>query len=472
MIKKVFLFVCLFLTGSMIHAQNVMEVKDVSQPNDVYSSANDEAAVLIRCHQSIPLKFSSSMDKSAEPFRTELQGSDSVYYIAFPTGNRYRGRQLTIMSPGYNSAYIALDLQPKQLLSFKVSDPNALVDAGCYRTHRNKGMEEIKNSNYDEARNQFIVARECSDCDKKENEDNIALTDSLIMFRKKGDAAYELLDYVTAGDYYSKILALNAYDNYASNRNTLCVQNYTEECTSFFTKAEFYFSEKEYDKAKELYEKIVEKDCRNQSLAMERLNSISSLQRAKQDHARVFTYEYRMDVPLGFSYGKYNMHKAGGFFQMDFNNKVFDAIRKDCRYGDEKFAELNMSFGWTVKIANPVWIHFGPGFTGKMYYGTYNEKKYPQKGFGEEEQEYLNMKEMGGEELVEKANRLEEIPDKFKDAWTKANYGFAISPVFGLTVKYSYFAIRLTYQYRWSIEKDLQDFIGNSRFSVGAGIAF
>ncbi len=472
MIKKTLLMVCFILTGSMLHAQNVLEVQDVSQPNDVYSSPNDEAAILIRCHQSIPLKFVSSMDKSADPFRTELQGSDSIYYIAFPTGNRYRGRQLTIYSSGYIPVYIDLDLQPKQLLSFKVTDPNALVDAGCYRTHRNKGMDEIKNSNYDEARNQFIVARECSDCDRKENEENIALADSLIMFRKKGDAAYELLDYVTAGDYYSKILALNAYDNYASNRNTLCVQNYTEECTSFFTKAEFYYTEKEYDKAKELYQKVVDKDCRNMSLAIERLNSISSLQRAKKDHARVFSYEYRIDVPFGFSYGKYNMHKAGGFFQMDFNKYVFDAMRKDCRYGQDKFPELNMSFGWTVKIANPVWIHFGPGFTGKMYYGTYAEKKYPKKGYGLEELIYLNLKEMGTEEILAQATKLNEAPEQYKDAWTKANFAFAISPVIGLTVKYSYFALRLNYQYRWSIEKDLQDFIGNSRFSVGVGIAF
>ena len=472
MIKKILLSVCFILTGSMLHAQNILEAKDVSQPNDVYSSPNDEAAVLIRCHQSIPLKFVSSMDKSAEPFRTELQGSDSIYYIAFPTGNRYRGRQLTVSSPGYIPVYIDLDLQPKQLLSFKISDPNALVDAGCYRTHRNKGMNEIKNSNYDEARNQFIVARECSDCDRQENEENIALTDSLITFRKKGDAAFELLDYVTAGDYYSKILALNAYDNYASNRNTLCVQNYTEECTSFFTKAEFYYTEKEYDKAKELYQKVVDKDCRNMSLAIERLNSISSLQRAKKDHARVFAYEYLKDAPLGFSYGRYNMHKAGGFFQLNFNKYVFDAMRQDGRYGQDKFPELNMSFGWTIKIANPVWIHFGPGFTGKMYYGTYAEKKYPKKGYGNEDMQYLNFKEMGDEALVAQATQLDEAPEQYKDAWTKANYAFAVSPVIGLTVKYSYFAIRGTYQYRWSVEKDLQDFIGNSRFSIGVGIAF
>lgn len=466
--KKIILSACFFLVGSMAFAQNVFEVKDISQPNDVYSSADDEAALVIRCHQSIPLKFSSSMDKSAEPFRSEIQGSDSVYYIAFPTGNRYRGRELTISSPGFFPIVIQLDLQPKQLLSLQVTDPNALVDAGCYRGHRNKGVEEIKNSNYEEARNQFIVARNCSDCDKDENEANIALTDSLILYRQKGDAAFRLLDYVTAGNFYSKILALNAYDTYASNRNTLCVQNFSEECSTLFTKAEYYYTEKEYDKAKELYEKVVEKECRNMTLAVDRLNGINSLSRAKKDHARVFTYEDRKDVPIGFSYGKYNMHKAGGFFQMDLNTEVFDAARSDCKYGDEKFPELNMSFGWTVKIANPVWIHFGPGVTGKMYYGTYLDKKYPKKGYGEND--LLDTKEMGTD--LDLTKYKDAPPEEYKDGWTKANFAVAISPVIGLTVKYSYFALRVTYQYRWSIQKDLKDFMGDSRLSVGAGIAF
>ena len=461
--KKYILSACFFLLGSVAFAQNVFEVKDISQPNDVYSSADDEAALVIRCHQTIPLSFSSSMDKSAEPFRSELQGSDSVYYIAFPTGNRYRGRELTISSPGYSPLVIQLDLQPKQLLSLQVTDPNALVDAGCYRGHRNKGVEEIKNSNYEEARNQFIVARECSDCNKEENESNIALTDSLIFYRQKGDEAFRLLDYVTAGGYYSKILALNAYDTYATNRNTLCVQNFTEECSTTFTRAEYYYSEKEYDKAKELYEKVIEKECRNMVIAVDRLNAITSLQRAKKDHARVFTYEYRKDVPLGFSYGKYNMHKAGGFFQMDFNNNVFDAARKDCKYGDEKFPELNMAFGWTVKIYNPVWIHFGPGLTSKMYYGTYKSKNYPKVGYGETALLDDEMKDTNGNYTM---------TDKNEEAWTKMNLGLAVSPVIGLTVKYSYFALRITYQYRWSIQKDLKDFIGDSRISIGAGVSF
>ena len=472
MIKRTIFSVCLLLMGGMTFAQNILEVKDVSQSNDVYSSANDEAAVLIRCHRSIPLTFSSTMDKTAVPFRTELQGSDSLYYIAFPTGNRYRGRILTIDSPGYATVGITLELQPKQLLSYQITDPNALVDAGCYRGHRNKGMEEIKNSNYEEARNQFVVARECSDCKTEENESNIALVDSLILYRQKGDEAYKLLDYVKASNYYSKILALNAYDNYASNRNTICIRNYNDECAALYTKAEYYYSEKEYDKAKELYEKVVERECTNMSIAVERLNAISSLQRAKKDHSRVFTYEYRKDVPFGFSYGQYNMHKTGGFFQMDFNNMVFKAARSDCKYGDEKFPELNMSFGWTIKIAAPIWIHFGPGFTGKMYYGSYLDKQFPKKGFGSEDWQYLDKTKMGNEEVLATAPGLDEAPERYEDGWKKANLAFAMSPVVGITAKYSYFAVRLTYQYRWSIQKDLQDFMGASRLSVGVGVAF
>lgn len=464
--KKSILSVCLFLLGNMAFAQGVLQVTDISEPNDVFSSAEDEAAVMIRCHESIPLKFSSTMDKSVDPFQTEIQGTDSVYYISFPTGSRYRGRELTIFARGYSPVTLSLELQPKQLMSLQIIDPNATVDAGCYRGHRNKGVEEIKNANYDEARNQFVVARECTDVDAEENERNISMVDSLISLRAQAEAAFKLLDYYQAGKLYSNIIALNPYDTYATNRNTVCVQNFTQECSAIFSKAEYYFTERDYDKAKELYEQVIAKECKsNLALATARLNTINTTKRARKDHSRVFTYEWRKDVPIGFSYGSYNMHKVGGFFSMDFNATDFDAIRGDCKYGDTKFPELNMSFGWTVKIYNPIWIHFGPGVTGKMYYGTYKDDKYPKAGYGEND---LLDSKMGEDLSIPK----ESIPEKYEDAWKKANLAFAISPVVGITAKYSYFALRLTYQYRWPIQSKLQDFMGSSRLSVGVGVAF
>lgn len=465
--QKTILSVCMLLIGSITCAQGVLEVKDTSQPNDVYASENDEAAVIIRCHESIPLTFSSSMDKTAIPFKVELQGADSLYYLAFPTGSRYRGRELSIIARGYAPIFICLELQPKQLLSFQVTDPDALVDAGCYREHRNKGVLEIGKANYEEARNQFVVARECSDVNQEENEKNIAMVDSLIMYRASAEEAFERLDYPTADRLFTKVLEMNPNDSYAKERKELSTQNFLQECSTIFSNAEYFFKERDYEKAKTLYEMVIAKECTNNlAISTDRLNTINTLTRARKDHSRVFTYEYRVDVPIGFSYGGYHKHKVGGFFQMDFNGKVFDAIRSDCVYGDKKFPELNMSFGWTVKVWDYIWVHVGPGLTGKMYYGTYKDDCYPKEGYGETS--LLDTKEMGEDLSLPK----DDPPSNYKDGWKKANYAFGISPVLGVTAKYNYFAFRLTYQYRWSIQSKLQDFMGRSRLSVGFGIAF
>jgi hypothetical protein len=471
MIKK--MIICLLaLAPSFAQAQNVLEVSNVSQPNDVYSSAKDEAAVAIFCHQSIPLTFTSTMDKSATPFKTDVQGSDSIYYIAFPTGNRYRGRVLIASAPGYSSVEIPLELQPKQLVTFRLTDPNAMVDAGCYREHRNRGMAEMKNMNYDEARNQFEVARECSDVDKEENEKNIALIDTLLVIRKSADEAYKLLDYANAMRKYMEVTKLNPYDSYAADQYAKSSNNYSNDCELFFNKAESFFNDKDYERAKELYQRVIDRECQYSQAAEMRLHTINSVTLAKKDHSRVFSYEWRKDVPIGIHYGKYNQHKVGGFFQMDLNTHIFDAIRKDCYYGDKDFPEFNMSFGWTVKIADPVWIHVGPGVTGKFYYGTYLSKNYPEKGY--DEKDVLDLKKMGldtnpelSKEQVENSNN-----ESLQEAWQKTNFAFAISPVIGVTAKYSYFAFRLTYQYRWAIESKLSDFIGKSRISIGVGVAF
>lgn len=275
------------------------------------------------------------------------------------------------------------------------------------------------------------------------------------------------MDYRTAGDYYTKILENNSYDTYAKERKNACVKTLLQECGAIFSNAEFYFTEKDYEKAKTLYEKVIEKECTsNMAIAQDRINTIKLLARAKKEHSRVVTYEFMKDVPLGFSYGKYNTHKAGGFFQMNFNSTVFDAIRGDCKYGDKKFPELNMAFGWTVKIVDPIWIHFGPGFTGKMFYGTYQDDKYPKVGY--DETNLLDTKEMGSDLTLPK----NEIPKEYKDGWKKANVAVAISPVIGVTAKYSYFALRLSYSYRWAIQSELNDFMGRSRLSVGVGLAF
>ena len=464
--NKILLALILLGAVSTVKAQGRLELKDVSQPNDIYSSFDNEGAVMIRCHQSISLTFSSTMDKSAEPYKVEQDGSDNIYFIEFPTGSRYRGRALTISARGYQPLRYDFELKPKQLITLHITDPDALVDAGCYREHRNKGVLELRNMNYQEARNQFLLASDCSDTDSTENNQNIAIVDSIIYHRQKAEEAFRLLDYLEAAKHYEEVVALNPYDTYAARRDEMSRKSFGEECETVFLQAENYFMEKEMNKALELYQRIVDKGCSKQYAATERINAIKSLLNAKKTHARVFGYEWSKDTPIGIHYGKYNMKRVGGFFMFSLNNKIFDALRNDCKYGDEKFPEMNMAFGWTVKIASPVWVHFGPGFTGKLYYGQYNEKAYPKKGYGPEEYSLLNSSKMGDD------LSLKEPPVKYEDEWRHKNLAFAVSPVVGITLKYSFFAVRATYQYRWAMKKDLQDFIGKQAFSLGLGVAF
>ena len=65
-----------------------------------------------------------------------------------------------------------------------------------------------------------------------------------------------------------------------------------------------------------------------------------------------------------------------------------------------------------------------------------------------------------------------EYEKELKKLETKTNLAFAISPVIGICVKYSYFAIRATYQYRWALKSQLDNYIGKSRLSFGVGVAF
>jgi hypothetical protein len=160
--------------------------------------------------------------------------------------------------------------------------------------------------------------------------------------------------------------------------------------------------------------------------------------RSDRERRQVLTYEWNKNTPIGIHYGWYD-NKIRGFIQFDTNDEIFTAIRRKCRYGNHP--EINISLGWTVKLAEPFWLYFGPGVTVKNYYG------YWESG----------------------ANVDKEKPaiDNYD-----TNNAFAISPVAGIMFKYSYLAIRATYQYRWATKDDWEDYIGKSRLSLGVGFTF
>lgn len=463
--KRFLLFsVIAFLATSFAFAQKILQANEVpSELGAAYMNKPGEfrARVDVKCINDIPLEFETQCDKDEDMRLVKesdgVETTYSLYFDADPSVKEYTTRLLTISSPGYDDIYYSLaNLLSGQWITINVTDPNITVNTGCYNEHRNKGVLEIKNMNYSEAKREFLVASQCAEANQTENDANIALADSLTLYRAQAENALKLLDYRMASSYFEKIISLNPYDSYAMEQNARCITTFRNDCDVIYNQAEFYYNEHEYAKAQDLYQQLLDRGCNYELQANTRLQNISKNARSRKDHAHVITYEWMKDCPIGLHTGTYNMHKAGGWFYINLNPKIFDAIRNECEYQNPaveeniKYPEANIAFGWTIKIKNPVWIHFGPGFTGKFYYGKYKKDHYPYN----------------------KKNEDKEDPLETHEDLKHFNIAPAISPMVGITVKYSYFAARVSYQYRFTLKKGLQDFMEPHRISVGIGVAF
>ena len=488
--KRFIILIFQVMMASTIHAQSVqsvINVEDISRPNDVYFNSKDSALVVVRSHKTIELVFSliengkSSKPQPHKPFRFEIDASDDgVYYFAFPTGNKNGVQTLIISTRDGASVPVGIaDLTPKQVKTFRVKRPFGFIFES-YTQHRERALVEKNKGNYIGALEELKLANECYDKDSIENENNIRIVNSLIKYRRDGDAAYDRRDYKEAYTHYFEIHIMNPSDSLTEKRYKECQNYFVYECNNLFSKAEQYYKEKDFVSAIDCYRDIInlasnlnDENKKNEytSYATEWLGKarddlyVYNLKKFnRSSYQNALTYEYRKDTWIGFSYNSYK--KIGGFIQIDVSPMIFEELRSACRYGDEKFAEINLSFGWTRKLFKYAWIHFGPGFTYKIYHGTYKSDNYPEIGYGESS--LLDTGSMGEDVSLPK----NEIPEVYEEAWKKKNDAFAISPVVGLDLKFKVLVLRLTYQYRFATKAKLEDFIGRHRISIGVGMAF
>jgi len=263
----------------------------------------------------------------------------------------------------------------------------------------------------------------------------IGVIDSILSLKPLADAAFNILDFKSAYDQYLKLHSFNIDDQYISSRLATCKQKIDEYCNIYFSNAENYYNNGEREKALELYNKIIAQGCGQSDQANKRLQDIYSVTVVNKN-ATVLTYEYEKDTPVGFSIGKYKNLKSNGYFTLRLNSDVFEAMRANT--DSLKRPELNISFGWTIKVVKPVWIFFGPGYTGVGKY-------------------------MSGNNVDTKDNSALKIYS-------------AVSPEIGLLGKILLgnvgIALRYTFQYRFAIEKETVDYIGNIKHIAGIGICF
>jgi tetratricopeptide (TPR) repeat protein len=320
---------------------------------------------------------------------------------------------------------------------YDVYDPDPTI-VDCYNQLMREGMNLFTNGMYEEAKGKYESVKNCSKVSDigKVNE-QIATIDSIQQWRMMADAAFARSKYADAIKDCQKILEKNPKDEYNRNRLTEARTQLRDDCGAIFRMAQTYFDEKDFGSAKPLYEQVIDKSCNESTLAYEKLREI----RSKKQLPHALTYEYSDKIPIGISSGNYKEHKASGYFTLRFNPEMFELLRTN-EDNKELRPELNVSFGWTVKIVKPVWIFFGPGYTGVGKY-IVDEK---EGNSGEDEKLKLTIKHAVSPEagLVGKVNLTDHI---------------------GLVLRY-------TFQYRYALEKEATDFIGKTRHVFGVGFCF
>ena len=440
------------LTGNAL-AQRRLEVNDVTTSMNVFSGKDTEAGLVISCPSNMQLSFESSHDKKVDVYNTEVKGEEIFYYIRFNTGRRYRGRKLTIRTDEFAPVTLDVDLNPKELKQYQLVDPDADFIYGTYYEFRKRGMEYFQNAMYTEAREQFIIAKESSDAPDNNNiGELIANIDSIEVWQQQASQAYDMLDYQKADELYGKIISLNPQDANASSKRYDSRRLYDNDCKRYYDNAEVYKEDGEYEKALELYQRVIDLNCSSALLASEQVKQIKLLMQNRNQKAHVLAYEYSKNTPIGITTGTYKTRKTGGYFSLSLHKDVFEIMRNN--YDKATDAELNISAGFTlcpVKQA-PVWIFFGPGYTGVGVYENEDGTTYVPGSYVE-------------------GTSGEKVEGKVYDKPTLKVHS-AISPEIGLLGKIGPIVLRYTFQYRFAIAKDDADLIKKTRHVFGIGFCF
>jgi len=272
--------------------------------------------------------------------------------------------------------------------------------------------------------------------------------DSIMVLKVEADKYYDMLLYKDAMNSYQKIVSYNIDDEYAQTRAKEAENKYNTDCKVYYDGAELHFANGNYAEAKKLYEMVVASSCPKATEANIRLVNIQKIEYDRSKRIHVIAYEFspspslenpdHPDDPIntntliGITAGSYKEKLFSGYVSLRFSTSIFAAMQKD--YDKSPRSELNLSAGWTtMKLQIPVWGFFGVGYT----------------GVGDWDYDDLN-----------------------EDGNPSFRINSAISPEVGVLGKLGPVALRYTFQYRFSLDKDRQDFIGKTRHVFGIGICF
>jgi tetratricopeptide (TPR) repeat protein len=432
--KTVFTTLLCIFASLIIFGQRPLSFVDRSQPTDIYLGQNKFACVTISVPKSMqPLFYEGDVKK--QPEEIDSTGLDTNYNLKFEIIKGYERNNVTIHINGFDPLTLYFLLNPNQLLKYYIFDPDSTI-VDCYNQLTREGMSLFRSGLYKEARDKYEAVKNCSNIQSlMEVESRIILIDSILIWKTYGEVAYSTSNFPEAIGQFQKIFIKNPDDKFIEKRLSECIIMQSEFCKMNFETAERYFEDRDYINAEALYKKVIDSHCVNEQYAIQKMREIQNLKQFSQ----VLTYELAKDVSIGFSSGKYKDNKPGGYFTLRFNEEVFEAVRSNLSVGDKP--ELNLSFGWTIKIVKPLWIFFGPGYTGVGKYIA---------------------------DEADSGNNEENL---------KLNISHAVSPEIGLVCKIPAtkkigIALRYTFQYRFALDTAEIDYIGKTRSVLGLGFCF
>jgi tetratricopeptide (TPR) repeat protein len=420
----------------------VLDYRDQTRALSVFSDKDTEvinaggaqSGITVFCTNTLSLSFDSNVDRTVDVYNKEERGGLTYYYIRFTVGRfrgtNYDGRVLEVLAPGFLPLKIKLDLQPSESKSYEIYDPNATVGVGCFYENFNAATELFKKSLYTEAKEKFNLSKACTDYQESANVGYILeAIDSILVLRTRGDYFFDLSNYNEAYNAYQKAIGYNSSDEYALARSRESRGKIDEICTNYFNEAESYFYQGKYQEALPLYEKMLDLSCSNNRAVNLRLLETRKNIVDRQQRAQVVLYEAADNTLYGLSYGKYSQLKFGSYISLRFNAELFKAISgKDDN--EEAQPEVNLSFGWTRMLIPEAGLFLGLGYTGVGKWSKNDADGLQHTLF------------------------------------------HAVSPEAGLLFKLGPIAIRYTFQYRFALDNENQDYIGRIRHVGGIGICF
>jgi tetratricopeptide (TPR) repeat protein len=439
--KKIIVILAVFLgLCPAVFSQRVLDFKDKTEALSVFSDKDTEvinaggaqAGITVFCSNTLSLSFESNVDRTVDVYNKEDRGGLTYYYIRFTVGRfkgaNYGGRVLEALAPGFLPLKIKIDLQPSESKTFEIYDPNATVGVGCFYENFNAATELFRKSLYSEAKEKFNLSKECTDYQESANVGYILeAIDSILVLRTRGDYFFNLQRYGEALNAYQKAIGYNSSDAYAIGQQMKTQEKINELCANYFHEAEGYFYQNRYEEALPLYEKMLDLSCSNNREANLRLLEVRNVIFDRRQKAQVVLYEIAANTPIGLSYGRYSQSKFSTYLSLRLNPALFDAISKK----DDPAAkpEVNLSFGWNRMVIKEVGFFAGLGYTG-----------VGQWDYDSEEPQFTLY--------------------------------HAVSPEAGVIFKLGPVALRYTFQYRFALENDYQEYIGNIRHVGGIGICF